>query len=163
MPTDDVQRLLAFGRNVRDEVLSWHEKKLPDSTNEAPAALEAKTANLEAMNAEAERFIALVQTATLPDSSDLDAVEKQLAAARDALGQYFAQQAEKRKRALEDTAPHQADRVAHCYNPLLAALANLHNSFNALAWLLGEHVAEADELVPGKFGSKEDLLAALGG
>ena len=164
MSTVDVQQLLAFERCVRSEVGGKpHGFDPSGATSETIANLEAEVNKFAAMSATAEDFIALVQQGVPSKESGLNELEKQFSAGRDAIGEYYAQNVAMRKLALAKILPQSDGRILEKYDALLVALASLHNNFNTLAWLVGEHAAEADPLAPGKFGSTEELFAAMGG
>ncbi len=46
--------------------------------------------------------------------------------------------------------------------PLVNAMASLHNNINTLCWLIGESQADQDETLPGSFSNADDLFDAMG-
>jgi hypothetical protein len=61
-----------------------------------------------------------------------------------------------------DTKLCDEDGVVDGYCQLLETLANLHRSLNDLCWAIGENSADHDNVLPGEFGSADDLFAAMG-
>jgi hypothetical protein len=55
------------------------------------------------------------------------------------------------------------DGVVEAYCDIIESAASLHNTINDLCWVIGEHDADFDKVVPGgPYKTPEELFAALG-
>ncbi len=163
MSTGEFKKLKAFGRHVDQEFgVAPRDLELLGEIEKTVARMEIQTAKFQGMALVAEHFVEQMQKSVPPDAVNLDELAAMFEKTRDVVGEFYALNVEKRQNAIDDDRLTADDCVVDCYDSLLEILSALHNSLNSLAWLIGEHIAEADVVVDGKFSSADDLFAAMG-
>jgi hypothetical protein len=160
MTATEFRRLKAFEHLVRDAI-ETAARDCPDELALAATTLATQVEKFQALSLAAQRYAEMARESISEDVGNLYERAALLANTRDLVGVYFASNAAKRQYAIGDT-HHISSNLVDDYDALLAALASLHNSFNALAWNIGERSAEADVVAPGTFGNADDLFAAIG-
>jgi hypothetical protein len=153
MTAIEFRRLRAFERLVRDAIEAAP-RDLRGEVARAATLLAIQVEKIHAFGLAAQRYVEIAQKDIPADIDNLSELAALLAGTRDLIGGYHASSLARRQ--------HASDDIVEDYDALLVALASLHNSFNALAWEIGEHDAETDVLAPGSFGSADDLFTAIG-
>ncbi len=160
MTATEFRRLKAFERLVRDAI-GTAPRDLPGEVGQVAAPLAIQVEEILALSLAAQRYVEIVRKSIQEDADNLNELAALLANTRDLVGACYTSSAAKRQCAIGDIG-HIGSDIVDDYDALLAALRALHNSFNALAWDIGEHSADADVVAPGTFGSADDLFAAIG-
>lgn len=116
--------------------------------------LNAELARSRCLGSDASRLIALLKENAPSGKTDGGDLVSAIETARDTVKSLYD---------LVSAERGQAPATGAKYAELVAETAALHDRLNELAWLVGEHEADADEKLPGTFSSAEELLHAMGG
>jgi len=163
MSTVEFRKLKALGRQIDQELgVAPRDLELLDEIEKTVAKMEVQTSKFQGMVLQAENFVDQIQKGIPEDASNLDEVAEMFEKTRDVVADFYALNAIKRQSAVDDDRLTADDCVVDCYDSLLDTLASLHNSLNSIAFLIGEHIAEADTLAPGEFNSADELFVAMG-
>lgn len=162
MSATELRKLGAFGRQVKDEFSTIREIVLLDQIEETMDALAYETVKFQSMALMTDHFIESLQKCSTPDVQAFTALEALFVKCRDLVEKYHVTQIAQRQCAIEDSRLTSEDGIVDAYDALLQEIAELHNNMNSLAWIIGEHLAEAESALPGSFDSAEKLFEAMG-
>jgi len=160
MSPSELRIFEAFGLHVQ------RESERCDLSSRAEVAAAAEAISLHAgmfqsMALASEHYVRLLRKSAV-DSRRLGPLQALFVKARDCVGVCYAANVERRNDIFDISGTPAGEGIAEAHEALLAVLASLHNSLNALAWIIGEQMAEIDTALPGSFNSADDLFSAMG-
>lgn len=161
MLSSELKNLEAFGLHVYREA-ERHDLPLPEDIGKAVETVTVEVGKFQAMALTAAHYVQLFLKGTASDVPRLEQLQTLFAKARDSAEVYYAANVERRQWVIEEGRPAVSDAIAQAYEALLEVVSVLHNSLNALAWLIGEQIAETDRVLPGTFQTAEDLFSSMG-
>lgn len=160
MSSSELRNLEAFGLHVHRE--TERELSRPDDVALTVEAITLEVGKFQAMALTAVHYVELLLKCAAPDMQRLESLQTLFVKARDSAGAYYATSVTKRQCVIDDSGLTVESDIVKAYDALLELAASLHNSLNALAWIIGEQIAETDSILPGSFDSAEDLFSAMG-
>lgn len=161
MSPSELRIFESFGLHVQHE----SERCGLSSLGEMVAATEAisiRAGMFQSMALASEHYVRLLRKSAVVDARTLGPLQVLFVKARDCVGVCYAAHVERRNEVVDISGTPAGEGSAEAYEALLAVLASLHNSLNALAWIIGEQMAEIDNALPGSFNSADDLFSAMG-
>ncbi|HWW72315.1 MAG TPA: hypothetical protein VN089_20440 [Duganella sp.] len=161
MLSSELRKLEAFGLHVCREA-QRHDFPLPGDIDKAAEAVTIEVGKFQAMALTTAHYVQLFLKGTASDVPRLEQLQTLFAKARDSVGVYYGANVERRQGVIDDDRLAAPDGIAEAYEALLEVVSALHNSLNALAWIIGEQIAETDRVLPGTFNTAEDLFSSMG-
>ena len=160
MSSSELRNLEAFGMHVYRE--AGRDLSRPGDVASTVEAVTIDVGKFQAMSLTAAHYVGLLLKCAVPDTQRLESLQTLFVKARDAAGVYYATSVTERQCVIDDSGLTVERDIVKAYDALLELAASLHNSLNALGWIIGEQIAESDSILPGSFESAEDLFSALG-
>lgn len=161
MSPSELRILEAFGSHVYRECERCDLSSLEDM-DAAKEAIFTDVGKFQSMALATEHYVRLLRKSAVLDAPRLAPLQTVFLKTRDRAGVYYAAIVERRQCAIDVPGLPVGDGIVEAYEALLAVLAALHNGLNALAWIIGEQIAETDNVLPGSFSSADDLFSAMG-
>lgn len=161
MLSSELRSIEAFGLYVCREA-QHHEFPPLGEIDKPVETVTIEVGKFQAMALTTAHYVQLFLKSTASDVPRLEQLQSLFVKARDAIGVYYAANVERRQWVVDDDRLAAQDAIAQAYDALLELVSALHNSLNALAWLIGEQIAETDRVLPGTFNTAEDLFSSMG-
>lgn len=159
MQTLEVRRLVAFGRQVHgDAERDLTQLQIIDGQLDR---IDGAYERVCQVHLAADHYIDKIREFGLqlpPDGIDLVRVFEE---ARDKLGACYEDLTNLQLAVVNSPVYHDDDCIVEAFASLVDEVAELHNKFNTLAWLIGEGIADQEKPLPGKYTNAEDVIAAL--
>lgn len=162
MSPTELRYLEAFGLHVAHEAAPRELSPLKE-IDETVAAITIEIGKFQAMALTTGHYVNVLLKSSLPRTDNVEKLQTLFVKARDAIGATYALTVKKRQRAMDDSRLTGEDGIVEVYDYLLEVISSLHNSFNSLAWIIGENIADNDTTAPGTFTNADDLFASMGG
>lgn len=160
MTTLQVRKLKAFCTKVQFD--ACRELPLLHAIEETLDVLDLRCESLRQANEAADRFVAALKNDEHPTGNGEVNLVALFENARDAVAEDYEESSAKLICAINAPELEDEDGVVEAYALLLTEIAALHDKLNTMCWLLREHEADNDEVLPGVFSSADDLFAAMG-
>lgn len=161
MLSSELKNLEAFGLHVYREA-ERHEFSILADIGKTVEVVTIEVGKFHAMAVTTAHYVQLLLKGTASDVPKLEQLQTLFANARDSIGVYYAANVEWRQWIIDDDQLAVPDGSVEAYDVLLEVVSALHNSLNALAWLIGEQIAETDRVLPKTFSTAEDLFSSIG-
>lgn len=158
----ELRKLGAVSRQISSSVPQARDLELLSHLNHTVDLLADMTVRFESMALVTQQYVEIVQKANFESVAELEPLEdmfaQTLALTEDAYEGIVAL----RRDAVEDPLITDEDGIVEAYDCLLDQAAAFFNSLGNLSWIIGEHIAEADNVLPGEFTSAKALAEAMG-
>lgn len=162
MSAAELRKLGALGRQVIDAIPQDRDLGLLGKIDETVDALADKTVKFQAMALAMDHYIPALQKTVFSTTKGLDELESIFSKSAALADEYYGLLVVKRQCAIDDFRLTEEDGIIASYDALLDQVAAFHNNLNTLAWIVGEHIAEVEEAVPGSFANADELFKAIG-
>ena len=162
MSATELLFLDAFSRQLSNTLSEARDLNLLGQIQQTVEAVADRTVQYQSLVLMMEHYIETVQKATLSSPEVIQSLEQAFLNAASAVELFYHKIVAQRQSAADDSRLTSEDGVVEAYDALIEQVSATYNCANQMAWILGEHLAELDETLPGTFSSAEDLFEAMG-
>ena len=152
----------AFGRQVKNTVPAVVDIGLLDQISITVDALADDTVNFQSMALAINHYLDVLKKTSFTSIDGLEELQQVFLETGTLAEKFYDIQVAKRQCAVDDPRLKEMGRIVESYNALLEQVAAFYNNVNSLAWIIGEHIAEFDEVAPGSFADAQELFKAIG-
>jgi hypothetical protein len=162
MSTVELRFLDAFSRQLSHTLSDSRDLNLLGQIQQTVELVADRTVQYQSLVLMMEHYIDIVQKATLSSPEVAQSLERAFLSAADSVELFYNKILAQRQSAIDDSRLTADDGVVDAYDALIEQVSATYNCANQMAWILGEHLAEFDETLPGKFDTAEALFEAMG-
>lgn len=162
MSSVEIHILGALSRQVKNTVPGVLDIERLDQISVTVDALADDTVNFQSMALAMDHYLDVLKRATFTSINGLEELQQVFLETATLAEKFYNIQVAMRQCAVDDHRLTGKADIVESYNALLEQVAAFYNKVNSLAWIIGEDIAEFDEVAPGSFADAQELFKAIG-